>query len=39
MIQTCENGKKPNFMPNFGPSGPNLGSQKKFFVSFTPTNS
>ena len=30
MIQTCENGKKPNFMPNFGPSGPNLGSQKKF---------
>ena len=30
MNQTCKNDKKPNFGPDFGPFGPNLGP-KKFF--------
>ena len=30
--------KKSNFRHNFGPFGPNLGSQR-FFSAFTPTNS
>ena len=40
MNQTRENGKKPNFGPNFGPFGPNLNStQKNIFMSFTSTSS
>ena len=34
--QTCENGKKPKFGPDFGPFGPNLGP-KIFFVDFATT--
>ena len=30
MNQTWENGKKPNFGPDFGPFGPNLGPQTFF---------
>ena len=33
MNQTSENGKKPSFEPNFGPSDPNLGP-KFFFREF-----
>ena len=33
MIQTSENGKKPNFEPDFGSFGPKLGSQI-FFGTF-----
>ena len=28
MNQTCENGKKPNFVPDFGPFWPKFGPQK-----------
>ena len=38
MNQTCENGKKPNFEPNFGPFGPNMGLQnllREFFSSIS----
>ena len=38
MKQTGENGKKPNFGPNFDPFGPNLGFQF-FFEGFTSTSS
>ena len=31
MNQTSENGKKPSFGPNFGPFGPNRGSNYFFF--------
>ena len=31
MNQTLENGKKPNFRPDFGLFGPNLGPQLFFF--------
>ena len=30
MIQTQENGKKPNFGPDLGPLGPNLSCQNFF---------
>ena len=36
--QTSENGKEPNFGPNFSPFGPNLlppSKKKKNFVNFT----
>ena len=32
MNQTSENGKKPSFGPNFGPFGPNRGSNYFFFL-------
>ena len=35
MNQTCENEKKPNFKPNFGPFGTNSGPQV-FFHRFQP---
>ena len=38
MNQTWENKKKPNFGPDFGLFGPNLGPQI-FFGGFTSTNS
>ena len=36
MNHTCENGKEPNFWPNFGTCSPNLGPQI-FSVGFTST--
>ena len=33
MNQACENGEKPDFGPNFGSFGSNLGP-KTFFVGF-----
>ena len=38
MNQTSKNVEKPNFGPDFGPVGPNLGSQRVFFVGFTSTS-
>ena len=38
MNQTWENGKKPNFGPNFGLFGSNLGPQD-YFVGFTSISS
>ena len=38
MNQTWENGLKPNFGPNCGLFGPNLG-HKIFFAGFTSTSS
>ena len=38
MNQTWENNKKPNFEPDFGLFGPNLGTQI-FLEGFTSTNS
>ena len=38
MNQTWENGKKPNFEPNFGQFGPNVGLQnllRGFFSSIS----
>ena len=38
MNHTWENGKIPNFRPDFDPFGPNLGP-KTFFAGFTSTSS
>ena len=38
MNQTWENGKKPNFGPNSGLFGTNLGTQMFLFVDFTSTS-
>ena len=32
MNQTSKNVEKPNFGPDFGPFGPNLGSQRVFLL-------
>ena len=37
MNQTWENGKKPCFGPNYGPYGPNSGSQNFFFKNLAPS--
>ena len=37
MNQTWENGKRPNFGPDFGLFAPNLGPQN-FFAAFTSTS-
>ena len=37
MIEAWENGKKPNFGPDFGPFAPKLSSQN-FFESSSPTS-
>ena len=34
MNQTWENGKKPNFGPDFGLFRPNLGPKKKYFMFY-----